>query len=105
MSDYIIEVTTSELISKATDVSNRVREMQNAIDDAETLLNNTARYWVGEAGDKKRSDFAKKKKIADAVINRFREYPDDLLKMAGVYEQAEAANTQRPAGLPNDFIM
>ena len=105
MSDFIIKVRTEELIAKADEVSRKVGDMQTAIDDAETLLGKTSSYWVGDAGDKKRSDFVKKKKIVDEVINRFREYPTDLLKMAGLYEEAEKVNTDRPAGLPNDFIM
>lgn len=105
MSDITIKVRTEELVSKADDVTKKVDAMQRAIDDADTLLKDTANYWVGDAGDKKRSDFAKRKQEADEVIKRFREYPTDLLTMAGVYVAAETENTQKPAGLPNNFIM
>ena len=105
MSGIQIKVKTEELVGKAGIVKDKVIVMQRQIDDAEQLLNRTASYWLGEAGDKKRKDFKKKKKAADQVIRRLSEYPEDLLEMAGIYVNAETENTEAPAPLPVDFIV
>ena len=105
MSSFIIKVKTEELLSKADTVKTKVDNMQTVIDDTERLLSGTASYWIGDAGDKKRRDFMSRKKDADEVIKRLREYPEDLLKMAGIYDAAEKENIEKPAGLPTDFII
>ena len=105
MSGIIIKVTTEELQAKADIVKTKVDEMKADIDEAERLLNNTASYWLGSAGDKKRKDFQKKKQQADEVVRRLSEYPRDLLEMAGIYVAAERENASKPASLPTDFII
>lgn len=105
MSGFLIKVTTEELLEKADIVRKKVSDMQREIDEAERLLNSTSSYWLGSAGDKKRKDFNKQKRKADAVVKRLTKYPDDLLKMAGIYAAAETENKERPAALPTDFII
>ena len=105
MSAITIKVTTEELQAKADIVKVKVAQMQADINEAERLLNNTASYWLGDAGDKKRKDFQKKKQQADEVVRRLSEYPRDLLERAGIYVAAEKENASRPASLPTDFII
>ena len=105
MSAITIKVTTEGLLSKADIVKTKVAQMQRDIDEAERLLNNTASYWLGDAGDKKRRDFQKRKQQADQVVRRLSEYPRDLLEMAGIYVAAERENASKPASLPTDFII
>lgn len=105
MSKAQIKVTTEELVAKAEIVRNKVSAMKTQIDEAEKLMDKTAAYWIGDAGDKKRKDFKAKKKNAEQIIKRLSEYPDDLMEMAGVYVAAEQENTERPAALPTNFIM
>ena len=105
MSAITIKVTTEELLSKADIVKTKVAQMQRDIDEAERLLNNTASYWLGDAGDKKRRDFQKRKQQADQVVRRLSEYPRDLLEMAGIYVAAERENASKPSSLPTDFII
>lgn len=105
MSDFNIRVKTEELQSKAATVRYRVTMMQCELDEAEQLMSNTASYWLGSAGDKKRQDFYKKRKEADEIIKRLTEYPDDLLEMAGLYYQAEKTNVSNHATLPIDILL
>lgn len=105
MSSIYIKVTTEELLSKAEIVKTKVKAMQDEINETERLMNNTASYWLGSAGDKKRKDFLNKKAKADEIIKRLSEYPEDLLEMAGLYVAAENENADRPAALPTDFII
>ena len=73
MSNFYIRVKTEELLSKAEIVKKRVTMMQSELSEAERLMNNTASYWLGSAGDKKRKDFYKQKKEADVIIKRLSE--------------------------------
>ena len=57
MSGIQIKVKTEELVGKAGIVKDKVIVMQRQIDDAEQLLDRTASYWLGDAGDKKRKEF------------------------------------------------
>ena len=99
-----IKVKTEELVGKAGIVKDKVILMQRQIDDAEQLLNRTASYWLGDAGDKKRKEFKDKKKAADQVIRRLSEYPEDLLEMAGIYDQSEKTNVANHTTLPTDVL-
>ena len=105
MSAITIKVTTEELLSKADIVKTKVAQMQRDIDEAERLLNNTASYWLGDAGDKKRRDFQKRKQQADQVVRRLSEYPRDLLEMAGIYVETEESAVQAAESLVQDVIV
>jgi uncharacterized protein YukE len=104
MSNFYIRVKTEELLSKAEIVKKRVTMMQSELSEAERLMNNTASYWLGSAGDKKRKDFYKQKKEADVIIKRLSEYPEDLLEMAGIYDQSEKTNVANHTTLPTDVL-
>ena len=104
MDNFEIKVKTEDMVRIADDFKTKVNTMQTAVNDTEELLKATSSYWIGDGGNKKRKDFAERKKEAEEVIRRLTEYPGDLLKMAGIYVTAENENAERPAELPTDII-
>ena len=83
MSNFYIRVKTEELLSKAEIVKKRVTMMQSELSEAERLMNN---------------------KEADVIIKRLSEYPEDLLEMAGIYDQSEKTNVANHTTLPTDVL-
>lgn len=60
---------------------------------------------MGAAGEKARTEFNNQKENTDQVIRRFREHPEDLLAMAGIYDKMEQAVVTLNKTLSTDVIL
>lgn len=104
-SNFKIRVDTEALKGKAGTVSGLVSRMESQLDELNRMIERTSVYWIGEGGNAKREDYAKKRVIVETMVRRLREYPEDLLQMAGIYEDAENEAVQLPQSLPTDVIV
>lgn len=104
-SNFKIRVETGTLKAKADTVTSLVSRMEGQLDELNRVIERTAGYWIGEGGTAKREDYAKQRATVETMVRRLREYPDDLLQMAGIYEGAEKEATQLPQSLPGDVIV
>ncbi len=82
-------VTPELLRSKAAEVSKDIGEMEKGLQTLETEINGTAAYWLGEAGDLHRKKYLDRSEEMRNLIKRLYTYPERILKMAGIYDQAE----------------
>lgn len=104
MSEITIKVTPQELKECADDVSSLSEALRDDYDWFQDMVRKTANYWEGAAADKYRSDFAAQKEKTDEMLTHLSKFPEDLLTMAGIYEQAESTNTEDISELSTDFI-
>lgn len=104
MSEITIKVTPEELSACADDVKSLASALQTDLDSLQELAGRSAYYWEGAAGDQYRSDFASHKESCDEILVRIDRFRQDLLDMAGIYEQAESTNTGNIAALDTDYI-
>lgn len=104
-SNFKIRVETEALRAKAGTVSGLVSRMESQLDELNRMIERTSVYWIGEGGSAKREDYAKKRATVETMVKRLREYPDDLLQMAGIYEDAEKEAEQLPQSLPSNVIV
>lgn len=99
-----LKVDTAALQATATEVTTHTNELSNQFNELQSTVSATAYYWIGEAGDQYRKEFAARKDEMDTILTTLREYPKDLLEQAGIYEKAETTNTESSAPLQGDYI-
>lgn len=106
MDNFTLRVTPAELKKKSgefSDIIDKIERSFNQIEDIATRK--TSGYWIGEAGDKDRSGYASYKDDIRFILKRLREHPDDLLKMAGLYTEAESDVLNKNTALKTDLIV
>ena len=52
-----------------------------------------------------RAEFESQREDIDTILKRFKEHPIDLMKMAGVYDEAEQAALAQNQTLETDIIV
>ncbi|MST82686.1 WXG100 family type VII secretion target [Bilifractor porci] len=101
---YELIVAPEKLKAQAEAVKNDIRKMQKTMEMMATRVRNTKSYWKGDAGESFRGKFEEQNKNAGQVAADIRLMPDDLLKIAGIYEETEAANKDMADALLSGMI-
>lgn len=104
MADIMLQVEPETLKRKSTDITNKIREIESAFGGIESLINATRGHWTGDASEKYQRYFKDIKPDMEKVIKRLKEHPQDLLSMAGLYEEGESAAAEVATALPADVI-
>lgn len=104
MADFQLKAEPGALRSAAGEVRSLTRTLRADFDGLQACVRQTARYWLGPAGDQYRRDFAAEKADTDQLLALLEKYPGDLLAMAGIYEAAEERNAGSGAALPSDIL-
>ena len=92
-----IIVTTEQLRTQASTVRTDLRTMQSQFDKLKGLINGSANYWIGEAGNAHRKQYTSR---ITRIEEMFKRYQEQVKEMAGVYEAAEAAAANAANSLP-----
>ena len=87
-----LRVEPTRVKAKAGDIGNDINGMRTFLDAIEKEVLGTKAYWEGNAGTEERKNFADLVKGCRDLLTHFDEYPVKILKMAGVYEEAESDN-------------
>ena len=104
MATIILKVDPSELKRAAEDVTRKITNIENACNELGTAIENSASYWEGEASNLHREKYQKIKEDISNVIQTMKHRPQDLLTMAGLYEEAETVNESTAEGLQGSLI-
>lgn len=99
-----IKVKDEALLSAAGTLKDRIREMRASYDKVMEIVQKTGGYWIGAAGDEHRNVFLEQRDDIDQIVKRLSEHPDDLLRIAGIYEEAESRTAEVPGGLNSVLI-
>ena len=103
--NFQIKVSTDILRAKEDVVTGKVSEMEGGLNEMKQVVMRTANYWIGEGGDARRNSYINQQAFVEEMVKRLKEYPMDLLKMAGIYEEAEKDNEEIPHALSADVIV
>lgn len=87
--DVRIKVSTDALINKADVVSQNIIRMENCFAEMESIINRTAGYWIGEAGNMHRQIYREEIPTIEEMIKRLKEHPRDLIAIAQNYMVSE----------------
>lgn len=99
-----LKVTPEALKTKASEVSDQIRELRNCFNTIEDTVKKSSVYWVGNAGNRARKEFDSQKDDIQVIIKRFSEHPPELLQMAGIYIAAETEIKSNNDSLDADVI-
>lgn len=100
-----LRVRPDILKNKAAEIETDIKALENEFNNIQDIITRTTGYWQGIAGDKARTRFHSQKDDIQKVLIRFKEYPADLLEMAGVYEQTEHILISDHGVLKTDVII
>ena len=102
--DFQIKVNTDILRSKADSVTGKVSLMEGDLNEIKDIVARTANYLIGEGGDTQRKNYTDKQAFVEEMVRRLKEYPVDLLQMAGIYEKTENEIEEMPHTLSANVI-
>lgn len=105
MAGIQLKVSPDVLKVKAQQISGQVQKLQDHWQRIYDLVKNSKSYWEGEASDYHRRYLKENDDDAKKLLKRLAEHPEDLEKMAGVYEKAEEQAMQVASSLPDDVIV
>lgn len=105
MSDINLKVSQDILKSKANEIQSQIIRLESAWNRLEQLVKNTKVYWIGDASNSHQRQFQDYQDDMRRLLKRLKEHPEDLLKMADVYEKSERSALQIAQTLPEDVIV
>lgn len=105
MADIILRVTPEVLQRKSDEFTGIIKEIKAHFDRVESISAKTKGYWQGDAGTRDREGYASYKDDIQFIIRRLEEHPTDLLKMAGIFKEAEQAVVTTNAQLKTSGIV
>lgn len=82
-------VTPEILHQKATEVETHVKAMKTRFDNMKALVDKSNGYWIGEAGDMHRQNYADQVESIEQILRRLGEHPGDLRVIAQTYSATE----------------
>ncbi len=97
-------VTPEVLNQKAGEVEKLVANMRTRFENMKTLVDKSSGYWIGEAGELHRKNYADQKDNIDTILRRLSEHPGDLRTIAQTYTTVELKTQEIAANLPGDVL-
>ena len=101
MSGVNIRVSPQVLVTQAEEVKNLASDMKERFERIGELIDKTAGYWIGEAGE---LHYEQRDNIT-LMLGRLSEHPENLISIARNYEMGESKNAQAANVLPADVLM
>lgn len=98
--DITFHVSTEALKETAQQVRSLVSALRQDFGKVGNIARNTQSYWQGPAGGRTREAFAAQLAEVEEILTLIGRYPQDLLKIAGVYDSGEANVTSMVNSLP-----
>lgn len=99
-----LKVKPDQLVSAANDISSQITNVETACGNLGTAIKNSKSYWEGEASNLHQKKYTDIEDEISQVLSTLKHRPDDLLKMAGLYDKAESTNTTTAAALSSNLI-
>ncbi len=105
MDNIMIKVSTEALRDKSVTVDGLIKNLNQQYEDLYRQIKSVSAYWKGEASVKSMEQCEKDKKLVLAVLQRLKEYPEDLREIAGIYDVGEKGAQDSTSSLPFDVIV
>lgn len=105
MAGFQLKVTPDVLKTQAQTIRSEINSVEKQWKNIETLIIRSKGYWEGEASQQHIKFYNEVKDSVNQVIKRLKEHPDDLLKMAGIYDTAEKEAAGLTTSLPDEVII
>ncbi|MBR3307992.1 MAG: WXG100 family type VII secretion target [Lachnospiraceae bacterium] len=103
--NFELKVEPGVLKDKADEVIALHTTMKTLFDEMKANVASTSGFWRGEAGDANRKAYNDLSDRIEDMLKRLGEHPVDLMKMAGVYDAAEAEAKEVGSALRGNVIV
>ena len=104
MSDFTMKVSPETMIRQADEIKGSVDRIRQQFSSVEECVRRSSGYWEGEASNLHAKRFSTIKENCNEIVRRLGEYPDELLKMAGLYTQGETKSVEDPNSLQSNIF-
>lgn len=85
-----LKVSPETLKAKSTKISTEISALESEMQGLKSIIDASMGYWEGDASNKHQNFFKEVAPDMNKVLNRLKEHPTELLKMAELYDKAEA---------------
>ncbi|MDO4329651.1 MAG: WXG100 family type VII secretion target [Lachnospiraceae bacterium] len=99
-----IRVQPDILNAKAEEVSGAIAQMEQLFESVQATAARTKYYWIGEAGELHRKMFEDQKDDIVQLLQRLKEHPVDLQKIAKTYTETEQQLTEAASLMSSNLI-
>lgn len=104
ITEMVIRVKTEELITASGEVENCMKRLENAMNEAESIVKRSSGYWKGKGAESHYDTYMRKTETIREAVKRFRNNKNSLLQIAGVYETAIGETNSIAQSLPGDIL-
>lgn len=105
MAGVTLKVSPKELKAKAAEIQSQIKSFEKNWEQLSRIIKNTKGYWMGEAGEAHQQQFERYAEDVERIVKRLGEHPEDLLKMADIYEDSEKQAIRKAQQLSGDVIV
>lgn len=99
-----LKVSTDLLQRKAEEIQEQIEQVEIDLEEYRRIIEIKKNYWKGEAGNIHQNYFKSFQEDLPIIVKRLKEHPIELMKMAGVYQEAETRAMEISMALPEDII-
>ncbi len=105
MAEFTLRVSTESMVQQAFAIQEIVSRIRQQLQNIEDRVMSSKSYWEGEASDSHINSYNTEiKNQCEEILSRLYEHPDDLLKMAGIYETTEKEDVENIVSLPQNIF-
>ena len=101
----VLKVEPDALIRMAGDIEKQLKDMKTQFGELQSDINRTRSFWEGEASDTHKSQYDALDPEIQNALDRLQKRPEELLKMAGLYNEVEDAAKEAAMSLLEDVII
>lgn len=102
---YTLRVDPKDLLMKAKELETLTNNMELKFNSIADIINKTAHYWIGQAGEAHRKRYVEKKEIIAEMLKKLKEHSKDLILISGNYSEGEKVNLGTAEILPEDILV
>lgn len=99
-----IKMSPEELMEKADAASSSIGKMRDRLRELGVVIKRTSHYWIGDAGEQHRKTYSEQEKTQEEIMKRLSRHPNNMLAIAGVFQDAEKKSVESAAELPVDIF-
>ena len=101
---YRLKVNTEQIKEVAESTRGSIDRLKDIFSQIETTATSVGSYWEGAGESSHLKCFQNNVKNVDPILNSFYSLVNNLLQVAGIYEQTENQNINVVDSLPTDVI-
>ena len=104
MADFIIKVSPETMLNQAERIKGSVNNIEKLFASIDGRVYGSQTYWEGSASNTHITKYNKIHENCRDIIRRLSEHPNDLMKMAGLYQNTETQAKESAGSLAGNIL-